>query len=96
MLAPPSIALILEPGTGGAGPGNMIHGRHNRVISETLTLHKIPNIPAKGEGSSPLAQVLNMLLFGDYVSYYLAMLRGVDPSPNPSIDTTKDILSRLT
>ena len=92
----PSIALILEPGTGGAGTGNMIHSRHNRVISETLTLHKIPNITAKGEGSSPLAQVLNMLLLGDYVSYYLAMLRGVDPSPNPSIDTAKDILSRLT
>ena len=92
----PSIALILEPGAGGAASGNLIHGRHNRVITETLSLHKILNIAAKGEGTSPLAQVLNMLLLGDYVSYYLAMLRGVDPSPNPSIDTAKDILSRLT
>ena len=92
----PSIALILEPAPSGASAGNLMHGRHNRVISETLTLRKIPNIVARGEGSSPLAQLLNMLLLGDYVSYYLALLRGVDPSPNPSIDTAKDILSRLT
>jgi len=33
-----------------------------------------------------------MLSLGDYVSYYLALLQGVDPSPNPSIDEAKELL----
>ena len=94
-LGQPAMTLILEPGTGEAGIENSLHSRHNRVISETLTHHKIPRKVLRGEGPSPLSQVLNMLLLGDYVSYYLAMLRGVDPSPNPSIDAAKDLLAGL-
>ena len=89
-LGQPPVTLILEPGT-----ENTIHSRHNRVIAETLTHHKIPRKVLRGEGSSPLSQILNMLLLGDYVSYYLALLRGVDPSPNPSIDAAKDLLAGL-
>ena len=84
----PTIALILEPGT-----GNSTHSRHNRVMSETLARHEIPVKVLRADGPSPLAQILNMLLLGDYVSYYLALLRGVDPSPNPSIDAAKELLS---
>lgn len=87
----PTMALILEPGT-----ENSIHSRHNRVFSKTLNYHQIPSTVLSGEGPTPLAQILNMLLLGDYVSYYLAVLRGVDPSPNPSIDAAKDLLSGLT
>lgn len=32
-------------------------------------------------GSTPLAQMWTMILFGDYVAYYLAMGYGVDPTP---------------
>jgi len=32
-------------------------------------------------GRTPLAQMWTMLLFGDYVAYYLAMCYGVDPTP---------------
>ena len=28
---------------------------------------------------------------GDYVSYYLALLQGVDPSPNPMINRGKQL-----
>ena len=90
-LGQPAVTLILAPTT-----ENSIHRRHNKVISETLAHHKIPTKVIQGEGPSPLAQLLNMLLLGDYVSYYLALLRGVDPSPNPSIDAAKDLLSGLT
>ena len=90
-LGQPTMTLILEPKI-----GSPIHARHNRVILETLAQHNIPAKVIQGEGSSPLAQLLNMLLLGDYVSYYLALLRGVDPSPNPSIDAAKDLLSGLT
>lgn len=84
----PAITLLL-----GSGAGHSIHNRHNWVVSETLERHKIPHKVLRGDGPSPLAQILNMLLLGDYVSYYLALLRGVDPSPNPSIDDAKELLS---
>jgi glucose/mannose-6-phosphate isomerase len=32
-------------------------------------------------GSTPLAQMWTMILFGDYMAYYLAMGYGVDPTP---------------
>ena len=32
-------------------------------------------------GRTPLAQMWTMILFGDYVAYYLAMCYGVDPTP---------------
>jgi hypothetical protein len=33
-----------------------------------------------------------MLALGDYLSYYLAMLHGVDPSPIPAIILGKKLL----
>ncbi len=44
------------------------------------------------DGATPLTQILNMLLLGDYVSYYLAILKGVDPSPTPAITAGKEML----
>lgn len=87
-LGQPTVALILEPGAGNSG-----HARHNQVVSKTLAHHNIPIKRVCGDGPSPLAQILNTLLLGDYVSYYLALLRGVDPSPNPSIDASKELLA---
>ncbi len=81
-----------EPRVGEPRVDSTIHKRHNRVILQTLTNHEIPRKVLRGDGSSPLARILNMLLLGDYVSYYLALLSGVDPSPNPSIDAAKELL----
>lgn len=53
------------------------------VASETVT----------ARGSSLLAQALSAIHFGDYVSFYLAMLNGVNPSPVPRIDVLKRRLS---
>ena len=41
------------------------------------------------EGKSPLAQVLSTVFFGDYVSLYLAILAGVDPSPTAPVADLK-------
>jgi glucose/mannose-6-phosphate isomerase len=46
------------------------------------------------EGKSALAQALTTVLFGDYVSYYLALLNGVDPTPTANIDALKAWLAR--
>ena len=67
--------------------------RSHQVLSEVLRRNKIPHRIVEGGIGSPLAQLLEMLLLGDYVSYYLAILRGVDPSPNPSITAAKKLLA---
>ncbi len=45
-----------------------------------------------GEGTSPLSQMLSLVLFGDYTSYYLAMLYKINPSPVKAIDYLKEQL----
>lgn len=41
------------------------------------------------EGKSALCQVWEVILFGEFVSYYLAILNGVDPTPVPWVDYLK-------
>jgi len=45
------------------------------------------------EGNSPLSQMMSLILFGDYVSYYLALLCKIDPSPVASINYLKKKLA---
>ncbi|GAI49224.1 unnamed protein product, partial [marine sediment metagenome] len=44
------------------------------------------------EGTSPLSQMMNLVLFGDYTSYYLAILYKIDPSLIKAIDYLKEQL----
>ena len=46
----------------------------------------------EARGRSALAQVLSLVHFGDYVSYYLAMLNAVDPWSIGNIEFVKDRL----
>lgn len=41
------------------------------------------------EGESRVARIASLVQFGDFVSLYLALLRGVDPTAIPSIDAFK-------
>lgn len=43
----------------------------------------------RGVGATPLAQMLTALHYGDYVSYFLAMAYGVDPTPIGPIEALK-------
>ena len=47
-----------------------------------------------GEGSSPLSQMMSLILFGDYASYYLAILYRIDPSPVEVINYLKEQLAK--
>ncbi len=49
----------------------------------------------EARGESPLAQVLSIIHFGDYVSYYLALLNGTDPSTVDTISYLKQRLAEL-
>ena len=46
------------------------------------------------DGTSLLARMFSLVYLGDWVSYYLAILHGVDPTPVKVIDFLKDELSR--
>ena len=47
-----------------------------------------------GEGATPLSQIMSLVLFGDYVSYYLAMLYRIDPTTVETIDYLKKQLGK--
>ena len=53
-----------------------------------------PNVPKMFEvwaqGKSSLAKMLSTILVGDFTSVYLAMLRGVDPTPVNTVTAMKD------
>jgi glucose/mannose-6-phosphate isomerase len=75
---------------------DFLHERVRLRIQITQNLLKqagIEYLVLKSEGKSGLSQMLEMVLLGDYVSYYLAMLNGVDPSPVKSIAFLKGNLS---
>jgi len=84
-------AVVLQPFVEG-DPASA----HYRAAEELLTSNEIPfNMVRPADGLAPLGQLLTTMLLGDYVSYYLAILSGVDPSPTPNIILSKEILDRL-
>jgi glucose/mannose-6-phosphate isomerase len=62
----------------------------SRLLERAGVAHE--NVDA--EGTSPLSQMMSLVLFGDYVSTYLAVLYGVDPTPVEAISFLKGELGR--
>lgn len=65
-----------------------------QVTQEILTKQGVAWEVVSARGKSPLAQMLSAVHFGDYVSYYLALLYKVDPSPVPVINYLKERLAQ--
>ncbi len=65
-----------------------------RITGELLDRVKVGYEFVDGVGKSVLSQMLSLVLFGDYVSYYLAILYKIDPSPVKVIDYLKDQLGK--
>jgi len=63
-----------------------------QVTCRLLEQAKVSYQIVDGEGTSPLSQMMSLVLFGDYVSYYLAILYKIDPSPVKAIDYLKEQL----
>lgn len=61
-------------------------------LHSVLKRQKVTHREYVVRGSTPLARMLDGLMFVDYVSAYAALLRGVDPSP---IDVIRDLKARL-
>jgi glucose/mannose-6-phosphate isomerase len=82
------MALLLHPNTVDDQVSNRYH-----IVAQLLRHSGLSLRVLEGQKGQPLGQMLAMLLLGDYVSYYLAMLNEVDPSPTPAIVLVKQRLS---
>jgi len=65
------------------------------ITGELLADAGIAHEVVDASGESPLAQIMSAVLLGDYVSYYLALLNEVDPSPVAAIDYLKGRLAEF-
>lgn len=80
-----TIALFLE--------SDFDHPRNKRrsqITRELMMTAGFNTDVVRGVGPSALAQLLTCLHYGDYVSYYLAMAYGVDPSPVGPIEEIRE------
>ena len=64
------------------------------VTSKLLAKAGIAHEFVEARGKSALAQVLSLVLLGDYASFYLSMLNEVDPTSTDAIDFVKQHLAR--
>ncbi len=62
------------------------------VTAEVLGTAGIRHQVIEAQGATVLAQMLSTIHLGDYVSFYLAALYGIDPTPIPNIDLLKERL----
>lgn len=88
-IGPEVIALLLRPAT--------VHPRlalRYEITGELLDRACVAHHVVEAQGRSALAQVLSTVFLGDYASYYLALLYGVDPSPVAAVDYLKGRLSK--
>ena len=59
------------------------------LTKQTFMLEGINTDFLDARGDSLLAQMWTLILFGDYMAYYLAMAYGVDPTPIQALDNFK-------
>jgi glucose/mannose-6-phosphate isomerase len=65
-----------------------------RLVDEVLdeVVAGVEEVQAEGEGE--LAQLLDLILIGDFTSLHLALQEGIDPGPVPVLDEMKEALAR--
>ena len=63
------------------------------ITKQLIEKLNVPVLEIKDTGPTPLARLLYLVYLGDFISYYLAMQYGVDPTEIPNIDFLKQSLS---
>jgi glucose/mannose-6-phosphate isomerase len=58
-------------------------GRRFELVGELLREVVADVIEVRASGEGDLAQLLDLVLFGDYVSLWMAVDAGIDPGPVP-------------
>ena len=72
-------------------PRNRLRSDATRKI---FMLEALSTDTCDAHGKSPLSHTWTTLLFGDYMSYYLAMIYGVDPTPVDALVGLKEKLAQ--
>jgi glucose/mannose-6-phosphate isomerase len=67
-------------------------GRRFELVGELLREVVADVLEVRAEGEGDLAQLFDLILFGDYVSLWLAEQAGVDPGPVPVLAELKERL----
>lgn len=62
------------------------------ITKELVEQAGVELLEIQAQGKSSLARMLSTILIGDFTSVYLAVLRGVDPTPVKTINYLKDML----
>ncbi|HEX2697467.1 MAG TPA: bifunctional phosphoglucose/phosphomannose isomerase [Anaerolineales bacterium] len=73
------------------------HPRNHKRIDltkEAFMLEGLNTDFLDARGDSPLAHMWTMILFGDYMAYYLAMAYGVDPTPIQALVNFKEAMKK--
>ncbi len=78
------------------GDQNERVARRIELNSEIAAAHGAKTELIESFGESRAERLFSLVLLGDLMSFYLAALRGVDPSPVPIIEGLKDSLGRPT
>jgi glucose/mannose-6-phosphate isomerase len=68
--------------------------RRFELVDELLREVVADIIEVRAEGEGDLAQLLDLILIGDFVSLHLAAQEGIDPGPVPVLTELKDHLRR--
>ncbi|MBI3765504.1 MAG: bifunctional phosphoglucose/phosphomannose isomerase [Ignavibacteriales bacterium] len=64
------------------------------ITREIVDQYAAKVIEVQSEGKSLLARMFSLIYLGDWVSFYLAILNGVDPTPVKVIDYLKNELAK--
>lgn len=65
------------------------------VVDSWLAERSIERIELASNGGSALSRMMSLIQLGDFASFYLAMLNGVDPTPVDVIDHLKTELEKI-
>ncbi|MEW5992996.1 MAG: bifunctional phosphoglucose/phosphomannose isomerase [Candidatus Zixiibacteriota bacterium] len=65
------------------------------IVKDLIQAQSVEVIEVHSRGELPLERVLSLVQFGDFVSYYLAVLNDVDPTPVAVIEMLKQNLKRM-
>jgi glucose/mannose-6-phosphate isomerase len=65
-----------------------------RIVDNLFSERKIEAIELISDGGNLLSRMLSLIQLGDFASFYLAILNGVDPSPVKVIDYLKSALEK--
>jgi glucose/mannose-6-phosphate isomerase len=66
------------------------YGITANILDQSGVKHEVVD----ATGKSKLAQMMSLILMGDYVSYYLALLYGIDPYPIKAVEYLKAELNQ--